>query len=141
MGNYSFSDLSIGMISERKYHFTEQRVEAFATLIDDKAPVHLNLEFAKSQGFKGRIVHGLFVQSVLSGMLGNEIPGPKSIINNLNLRMHNPALVGQTVNYKIEITALTQAVTAVSLSFLGMVDEKIVMSGKALCSFPNSSSI
>ncbi len=138
MGSYSFSDLSVGMTSERSYLFTEQRVEVFSTLIDDKAPVHVDLEFAKNQGFEGRIVHGLFVQAVISGMLGNEIPGPKSVINNLSMKMHNPVLVGQIVNYKIEITALTPAVAAVSLSFTGMVDKRIVISGKALCSFPNS---
>jgi 3-hydroxybutyryl-CoA dehydratase len=137
MDNYTFSDLSDGMISERSYLFTEQRVEAFAALVNDKAPVHVDLKFAKNQGFEGRIVHGLFVQSVISGMLGNEIPGPRSVINNVTMKMHNPVLVGQTVNYKIEITALTPAVAAVSLSFLGMVDERIVISGKALCSFPN----
>jgi len=138
VGNYCFNELSVGMTSERSYIFTEQRVEEFSTLIDDKAPVHVDIEFAKSQGFGGRVVHGLFVQSVLSGMLGNEIPGPKSVINNISMKMHNPVLVGQAVNYKIEITALTPSVAAISLSFSGMVEEKIVISGKALCSFPNS---
>jgi 3-hydroxybutyryl-CoA dehydratase len=138
MDSYSFGDLSIGMASERSYLFTEQRVETFSTLVDDKAPVHLDLEFAKNQGFEGRIVHGLFVQAIISGMLGNEIPGPKSVINSINMKMHSPVLVGQTVNYRIEIIALTPAVAAVSLNFSGMVDEKTVISGKALCSFPNS---
>jgi acyl dehydratase len=137
VGSYSFSDLSVGMTSKRSYLFTEQRVETFSTLVDDKAPVHMDTEFAKCQGFAGRIVHGLFVQSVISGMLGNEIPGSKSVINNLSMKMHHPVLIGQTVNYQIEITALTSAVAAISLSFSGMVDENIVISGKALCSLPN----
>lgn len=137
MGSYSFSELSVGMTSKRSYLFTEQRVDAFSTLVDDKAPVHTDTEFAKSQGFEGRIVHGLFVQSLISGMLGNEIPGPRSVINNLSMKMHHPVLIGQTVNYQIEIIALTQAVSAISLSFSGMVNEKVVISGKALCSFPN----
>lgn len=138
MDSYSFSDLSVGMTSIRSYHFTEQRVETFSVLVDDRAPVHVDLAFAKNQGFEGKIVHGLFVQSVISGMLGNEIPGPKSVINSLSMKMHHPVLVGQTVNYQIEITALTPAVKAISLSFSGTVDEKIVISGKALCSFPNT---
>lgn len=137
MGSYSFSDLLVGMTSERSYLFAEQRVGAFSALVDDRAPVHVDPEFAKSQGFEGRIVHGLFVQAVISGMLGNEIPGPKSVINNLSMKMHKPVLVGQTVNYKIEITALTPAVAAVSLSYTGIVDEVVVISGKALCNFPN----
>lgn len=139
MDSYSFSDLSVGMISKRSYLFTEQRVNAFSILVDDQAPVHMNLEFAKCQGFDGRIVHGLFVQSVISGMLGNEIPGPRSVINNISMKMHRPVLIGQAVDYQVEITALTLSVAAVSLSFSGMVEEKLVISGKALCSFPNPS--
>ena len=138
MGDRSFADLSVGLASERSYLFSEQRVEAFSKLVDDKAPVHVDVDFAKSQGFEGKIVHGLFVQAIISGMLGNEIPGPKSVINNLSMKMHNPVLVGQTVNYRVEITALTPAVAAVTLSFTGVVGETIVISGKALCSFPKA---
>lgn len=125
------------MISTRNYHFTEQRVEVFSSLVDDKAPVHIDTEFAKSQGFEERIVHGLFVQSILSGMLGNVIPGPRSVIMSLSMKMHEPVLIGQTVNYHLEITSLTPSVSAVSLIFSGKVDEKLIISGKALCGFPN----
>ena len=139
MGNYFFSDLIVGMVSRRSYHFTEQRVEAFSALVEDAAPVHMDVEFANRQGFKDRIVHGLFVQSVISGMLGNEVPGPQSVINNLSMKMHYPVLIGQQVDYQVEITALTAAVSAVALNFSGMVDGKMIISGKALCSFPNTS--
>ncbi|MBS4096037.1 MAG: MaoC family dehydratase N-terminal domain-containing protein [Sulfuricella sp.] len=139
MGNYSFNDLIVGMVSKRSYHFTELRVEAFSALIEDAAPVHVDVEFAKRQGFKARIVHGLFVQSVISGMLGNDIPGTQSVINNLSVKMHLPVLIGQRVDYQVEITALTTAVSAVSLNFFGVIDGETVISGKALCSFPNTS--
>lgn len=139
MGNYSFGDLIIGMASRRSYHFTEQQVGTFSALVGDAAPVHMDVEFAKRQGFEARIVHGLFVQSVISGMLGNDIPGPQSVINSLSMKMHQPVFIGQQVDYQVEITALTAAVSAVSLNYSGLVDGKMVISGKALCSFPNTS--
>lgn len=136
MGNYAFEDLTVGMASCRSYDFTEQRVESFAVLVDDHAPVHADAKFAERQGFAGRIVHGLFAQSIISGMLGEEVPGPKSVINNLSMKMHHPILIGQQVNYCVEIAALTASVSAVTLSFTGTVDGVVVLSGKALCSFP-----
>lgn len=136
MASYAFSDLSVGMTSRRSYLFSEERVEVFSALVDDRAPVHVDAMFAKRQGFEGKIVHGLFVQSILSGMLGNEIPGPNSIINSLSMKMHHPILIGHAVEYEIHITALTPAVAAISLSFSGKVGGKIAISGKALCSFP-----
>lgn len=140
VANYSFGDLTVGMASNRRYEFTEKRVEAFSALVDDAAPVHMSVEFARQQGFEGRIVHGLLVQSVISGILGNEIPGPNSVINNLSMKMHRPVLIGQEVDYRVEITALTAAVAAVSLMFSGTVDGTTVISGKVLCSFPQPGS-
>jgi 3-hydroxybutyryl-CoA dehydratase len=137
VGNYFFEDLSVGMSSERSYQFTDQRVALFSSLVDDMAPVHMDSEYARNQGFDGKIVHGLFVQSIISGILGNEIPGPRSVINSLNMKMHNPVLVGEMVNYHVEITSLTPSVAAVSLHFQGLVDGKVAISGKALCCFPN----
>jgi 3-hydroxybutyryl-CoA dehydratase len=133
-----FADLQLGMTARRSYEFTEERVEAFAALVDDTAPVHTNAEFARGQGFDGPIVHGLFVQSIISGMLGMELPGARSVINSLNMKMHSPVRIGQTVDYVVELTALTAAVSAASLSFSGSVGDRLIISGKALCSFPQS---
>ena len=140
VSNYAFSELEIGMTSLKRYEFTAQRVEDFASLVDDPAPVHFDEKFAKQRGFSGRIVHGLFVQSIISGMLGNDVPGAKSVINNLNMKIHNPVLVGDFVDYRIEIVALTAAVRAVSISFVAEVSGLLVISGKALCSFPTRKS-
>jgi len=136
VGSNTIENLSVGMVSRKSYLFSPERVYNFANLVDDMAPVHFNSEFAKLQGFQDRVVHGLFVQSIISGMLGNEMPGPNSVINNLSMKMHLPTLIGQTVNYSIEITSITHAVGAVSLSVLGTVNQEVVISGKVLCSFP-----
>ncbi len=138
MANSSFDDLKVGMVSKRVYRFTPQQVEAFATLVEDHAPVHTDFEFAQRLGYSDRIVHGLFVQCIISGILGNEIPGPSSVINNVSMKMHAPVLVDQVVEYHVEIVALTNAVSAVSLQISGSVDGKLVISGKALCSFPEA---
>jgi acyl dehydratase len=130
------SDLTVGMIVRRSFQFEESRVTAFANLVGDFAPVHLDVDFALSQGFGGRIVHGLFVQSIISGLLGNEIPGPLTVINSISMKMHNPVLIGETVDYEVQISAITSSVRAVSLSFTGYVAEMMVISGKVICSYP-----
>lgn len=132
----TIGDLSVGMTATRSYYFSDELVNAFAELVDDHAPVHINEEFAKQQGFEGRIVHGLFVQAILSGILGNELPGSKSVINSLHMKMHKPVLIGSTVNYHLEITGVTPSVAAVTLNFTGKVNGQTVLSGKTQCSLP-----
>ncbi len=138
MAKTCFSDLQVGMTSERSFVFLAERVLEFSNLVNDHAPVHSDQAFALSQGFEGQIVHGLFVQSILSGMLGNEIPGPLSVINQINMKMHSPVFIGQKVDYKLEICGLTPSVSAVSLTFQGTVDDRLIISGKAICSFPKN---
>jgi 3-hydroxybutyryl-CoA dehydratase len=129
-------DLKVGMLVRRSYRFDEERVTSFACLVGDFAPVHVDEVFAVKQGFGGRIVHGLFVQSIISGLLGNEIPGSRSVINSLSMKMHHPVLISETVDYEVKITAITPSVSAVSLSFSGCVGDKMAISGKAICSYP-----
>ena len=136
MGNYTFTDLKVGMFVERSYTFYEEKIKIFADLVEDQAPIHTDVDFALSKGFSGKIVHGLFVESIISGMMGNEIPGSNSVINSLNMKMHSPVLIGETVDYRMEITALTEAVAAISLSYVGKVGERQIITGKALCSIP-----
>lgn len=133
--SYKFEDLSVGLSLEFTYHFSEDKVNVFAALVDDHAPVHFDPQFAQSQGFSGPLVHGLFVQSVLSGFLGNRMPGPNSVINTFSMKMHKPVLVGQSIHYFLTIIGLTPAVKAVSLGFEGKGASELVVSGKVLCSF------
>jgi acyl dehydratase len=131
--------LKVGMSVRRSYHFDGHRVMCFAHLVGDFAPVHMDHDFAIEQGFSGRIVHGLFVQSIISGLLGEGIPGKHSVINTVSIKIHRPVLVGETVDYEVKIVGITPSVRALSLSFAGCVGGQTTISGKVLCSFPVSS--
>lgn len=139
MDNRDLSDLAVGMSTARTYCFSNEKVIAFSNLVDDFAPVHVDESFAKQMGLPSRVVHGLFVQSIISGMLGNEIPGPNSVINQFTMKMHHPVPVGATVTYEVAISAITPSVSAVTLAFSGRIDEVVAISGKAICSFPRKS--
>ena len=124
------------MVARRSYIFDEDRVSHFSELVGDFAPLHLDSSFSKAQGFRGRIVHGLFVQAIISSLLGEEVPGTFTVINSVTMKMHHPVLIGDTVDYEVRIVKITRAVKAVSLCYSGMVGEETVISGSVICSFP-----
>lgn len=47
---------------------TQAEVEAFAELTGDRNPIHLDAAFAARTPFRGRIAHGLLVESLASGL-------------------------------------------------------------------------
>jgi len=132
-----FAALAPGQTAERDYAFTAERVGAFSDLVSDHAPVHFDADFAGKRGFPGRIVHGFFLSSIFSGMLGEELPGPASVINQTSLKVHSPVAVGQTVRFQVAVTQVTPAVRAVVLKLTASAaDGKAILSGTAICSFP-----
>jgi hypothetical protein len=58
------------------------------------------------------------------------------VINSISMKMHKPVLVGETVDYELEITSISSSVRAVSLSFYGSVAGIMAISGKVICSYP-----
>ena len=68
-GEYGYGDLVIG----DHYHtagitVTESHVVGFAGLSGDLFDVHMDDEFAREQGFPGRIAHGLLGLSMADGL-------------------------------------------------------------------------
>ena len=136
----SAAELAPGAVVARRVTFTEAMVAGFAALVDDSAPVHVDAAFARASGFSGRIVHGFLLGSVFSGMLGQELPGPYSVINTVNLKMRRPVAQGETVDYEVRVEQVSEAVGAVVLTLLARnAAGETVLSGKATCSFPRRS--
>jgi 3-hydroxybutyryl-CoA dehydratase len=83
--------------------FTKDDVEQFAYLTNDVNPVHLDPEYAKSTRFGTCIVHGALVASLLSAVLGNQLPGPGAIYISQELKFLAPVYVGEKLKARVEV--------------------------------------
>src|ERR1700741_648739 len=59
--------------------FTQEEIEKFADLSGDHNPIHLDEEHAKGTRFGRRIAHGMLTSSLISNVIGNDLPGAGSI--------------------------------------------------------------
>jgi len=106
-------------------------------MVDDLAPFHFDKGFAQKHGFPDRIVHGFLISSFFSGILGQNLPGPSSVINQTSFKYHLPVFIGQRIIYSVSVEKITDAVKAVSLSLKATNNsDNIVINGSAICSFP-----
>ncbi|WP_346890175.1 MaoC/PaaZ C-terminal domain-containing protein [Clostridium sp. UBA1056] len=69
------TEFKIGDSARITRQITSGYVEKFAEMTGDDNPVHLDEEYAKNTIFNGRIVHGILVSGLISGVLGNKFPG------------------------------------------------------------------
>jgi len=83
--------------------FTEDEVFRFAEISTDMNPLHLDKDFGRESIFGERIVHGMLVASLFSGLIGMELPGEGSIYLGQSLTFKAPVAIGEEVTASVEI--------------------------------------
>ncbi len=118
--------------------FTEQDVEKFAALSEDRNPVHLDAEFAKNSIFKQRIVHGMLSASLFSGLLGEQLPGQGTIYLGQNLKFTAPVPIGEEITATVEIIDIRADKPIVTLrTYCKDSKDNLVIDGEAVVLIPN----
>ncbi|MDG1825096.1 MAG: MaoC family dehydratase [Henriciella sp.] len=134
---YKFEDLSLGMSHETHHKITENDIQLFAEVSGDHNPLHMNEEYASKTSFGQRIAHGALTASYISGILGNNLPGPGSIFTGLSMRFRRPVYIGSDVTVRAEVTELLERGNRVTLKVTCIVDGKAAISGEAKVMVPS----
>lgn len=101
-----FDQLAIGQtFASTGRTITEADIVAFAGLSGDFNPLHTDQEYAAGTVFRGRIAHGLLVQSVASGLawqLGI-FDGTIAALKEMLMRFQSPVAPGDTVRLWLKV--------------------------------------
>ena len=92
-----FEDYKVGDSASHSKTITAEDVELFAKVSGDFNPIHMDEEFAKTQMYGKRIVHGAFSSALISAVLGVELFGPGAIYASQEVRFKGPAFIGDTL--------------------------------------------
>jgi 3-hydroxybutyryl-CoA dehydratase len=95
--------LEIGRAASRTQTLGDLEVRKFAEASGDMNPVHLDDDYASATPFGRRIVHGMLTASLISAILGNDLPGPGTIYLGQDLKFKAPVYVGDTVTARVEL--------------------------------------
>lgn len=117
----SFENLKIGNKVSVQRTITKEDVLGFAELTNDYNPIHINSS--------KNIVHGAFLNGLLSGILGTKLPGPGTVVVEQIIRYPKPCYVGDTVEISVLITAVRKIVKCKYTCIAN--SERIVMEGEA----------
>ena len=97
--------LQIGATASRTKTITDADVRAFAELSGDFSPIHVDDEYAATSRFGRRIAHGILTGSLISAVLGNDLPGPGTIYLSQTFQFKAPVFPGDTITATVELTA------------------------------------
>ena len=110
--------------------FSADDVTAFARLSGDDNPIHLDAEAAKVAGFEREVVHGVLVTSLISRLLGTQLPGPGTILLGQELRYRRPVHPGDRLRATVEVTSVREDKPVIVLK-TWVEGEEVVLDGEA----------
>src|SRR5580700_1897290 len=131
-----FEDLAVGMRATIRKTVENEDVIGFAELSGDHNPIHLSEHFARKTRFGGRIVHGLYTASLISGVIGMRLPGPGAVYISQTLRFLGPVKIGDVVDVGVEVVDLTEKNRRVRLHCECRVGDQVVLDGEGVLSVP-----
>lgn len=99
-----FKVLRKGQKAQMTKTFDRKDVLCFADLTGDLSDLHVNEEFAKKQWFGNPVVHGVLVGSLISSVMGMELPGPGTILAREEIDFIKPVFYGDQITAKVEFT-------------------------------------
>ncbi len=112
---------------------TEEDVNAFAELIGDFNPLHVDPDYAQKSRFGGRIAHGVFTAGLISAVLGNQLPGPGGIFLRQEIDFLAPVYLGDTITAVAEVVSWREDKRIITLKTdVYNSQEEHVASGKAM---------
>ncbi|MEO0881410.1 MAG: MaoC family dehydratase [Pseudomonadota bacterium] len=136
-----YEDLEVGHAHETVHTITEDDIVKFAEVSGDYNPLHMDEAFAAQTQFGQRIAHGALTASYISGILGNNLPGPGAIFTGLSMRFRRPVHIGDVVTVRAEVAEKNDRGNRVTLSVSCVVDGKRVITGEAQVVAPSREAV
>jgi 3-hydroxybutyryl-CoA dehydratase len=87
---------------------TDADVRAFADVSGDHNPIHLDENFAKDMRFGKRIAHGMLTASLLSAVIGNDLPGAGCLYLGQTLKFVAPVFLDDTITARVTVSAVRE---------------------------------
>lgn len=131
-------DIEIGQVSTRSKRITDQDIALFAQVSTDHNPVHLDEDYARDTLFQGRIAHGMLTASLISAVIGEELPGHGTVYLSQSLRFMAPVRPGDLVTAEVKVTAIDHGRRRVTLETHCAVGNTVVLKGEALVMAPSA---
>lgn len=101
--NRTFDEIKIGDSANIERILTLKDIMLFAIMSGDVNPAHVDPEYAKDDMFHKIIAHGMWGASLISTVLGTELPGPGTIYLGQTLKFLHPIVPGDSITVSVTV--------------------------------------
>lgn len=101
--NHTFDELQPGQSAELRRLVTQDDLYVFAASSGNYNPMHLPDTDVDGDGVPEQIAPGMFLASLISAVLGTQLPGPGTLYRSQSLTFHGRAHAGEELVSRIEV--------------------------------------
>jgi acyl dehydratase len=112
---------------------TESDIIKFAELSSDVNPLHLDPDIAVRYGFERPVAHGMLALSMISRLIGTQLPGPGSLWVSQDVKFPGPVFAGDRVAASVTVESVSHATRLIVLrtEVINVRTRKPVITGTA----------
>jgi len=140
MSTLYIEDIDIGTERGLSRVITDAEIEAFAVASGDRNPLHFDDAHAGETIFKGRIAHGILTASLISAVIGEQLPGHGAIYLSQTLKFRAPVRPGDKVDVLCTVKEVIREKRRIVLDCTCRVGDTVVLDGEASVMAPSKES-
>lgn len=129
--NRTFDEIEPGDSAELRRLITPDDLYVFAVASGNTNPMHLQDSDVDGDGHHERVAPGMFVASLLSAVLGTQLPGPGTLYRRQVLDFHARAHAGEEVLVRAEVLSKADGIVRLKTEVRRISDGAIILSGEA----------
>jgi 3-hydroxybutyryl-CoA dehydratase len=120
----------VGQSWNHEWFISKKVYQQFLNLSNDFNPMHTDSNYAKSRGYKGKIVHGNILSCFLSFFIGELLPIKNIVIIGQNIKYENAMYINDSIKLEVILTKFSESVNFIQFEFLFIKNDLRVASGQ-----------
>lgn len=130
--NQTFNELQKGAVAELRRLISADDLYVFAAASGNHNPMHLTDSDLDGDGRNERVAQGMFVASMISAVLGTQLPGAGTLYRRQVLDFHERAHAGEELICRVEVLdKLPGGLVRLATSVRRMSDGALIVAGEA----------
>jgi phosphotransacetylase/acyl dehydratase len=129
--NKTYDELQPGDKAELRRLITADDIYIFAAASGNSNPMHLRDSDLDGDGTTERIAPGMFVASLISAVLGTQLPGPGTLYRHQSLDFHARVHAGEEVIVRAEVLSKADGIVRLKTEVFHASDGKPILTGEA----------
>ena len=122
--------LILGKKFIHEFRVSQQKIDLFILLSEDKNILHVNRDFAISKGFKTKVAHGNILNCFVSFFVGELFPIKEIMIISQSIQFKNPVFAEDLLCFEAIVFNYVESLSVYELKFTFKLDSKLISQGK-----------